>query len=61
MVAVPRHDTHGDGRGPSRRACWAKIRDGSSCRREPLPGTRYCPSHKQLDDGVAQTAIALAA
>ena len=45
----------------SRRACWAKIRDGSSCRREPLPGTRYCPSHKQLDDGVAQAAIALAA
>ena len=45
----------------SRRACWAKIRDGSSCRREPLPGTRYCPSHKQLDDDVAQTAIALAA
>ena len=30
--------------------CHASTRRGTACRRMPLPGTRYCPSHKHLDD-----------
>src|SRR3954452_19731912 len=30
--------------------CHATTRRGRPCQREPLPGTRYCPSHKHLDD-----------
>lgn len=29
--------------------CHATTRRGTPCRREPLPGSRYCPSHKHLD------------
>jgi hypothetical protein len=30
--------------------CHASTRRGTACQRIPLPGTRYCPSHKHLDD-----------
>jgi hypothetical protein len=30
--------------------CHATTRRGTPCRREPLPGSRYCPSHKHLDN-----------
>lgn len=30
--------------------CHATTRRGTPCRREPLPGSRYCPSHKHLED-----------
>jgi hypothetical protein len=30
--------------------CHASTRRGTACQRMPLPGTRYCPSHKHLDD-----------
>jgi hypothetical protein len=29
--------------------CHATTRRGTPCRREPLAGSRYCPSHKHLD------------
>jgi hypothetical protein len=36
--------------------CHATTRRGTACQREPLPGTRYCPSHKHLDDEIELTA-----
>jgi hypothetical protein len=30
--------------------CHATTRRGTPCQREPLPGSRYCPSHKHLDN-----------
>jgi hypothetical protein len=30
--------------------CHASTRRGTACQRMPLSGTRYCPSHKHLDD-----------
>jgi hypothetical protein len=32
--------------------CHATTRRGTPCQREPLPGSRYCPSHKHLDDEI---------
>ena len=29
--------------------CHATTRRGTACQREPLPGSRYCPSHKHLE------------
>ena len=37
-------------------ACHATTRRGTACQREPLPGSRYCPSHKHLDDDLSLTA-----
>ena len=31
------------------RACQASTRSGMPCKREPLPGRDYCPSHKHLE------------
>jgi hypothetical protein len=36
--------------------CHATTRRGTPCQREPLPGSRYCPSHKHLDDELELTA-----
>ncbi len=36
--------------------CHATTRRGTACQREPLPGSRYCPSHKHLDDEIELTA-----
>jgi len=36
--------------------CHATTRRGTACQREPLPGSRYCPSHKHLDDDLELTA-----
>lgn len=33
-----------------RLCCHATTRRGTACQREPLPGSRYCPSHKHLDN-----------
>jgi hypothetical protein len=30
--------------------CHASTRKGTACQRVPLPGSKYCPSHKHLDD-----------
>jgi hypothetical protein len=36
--------------------CHATTRRGTACQREPLPGSRYCPSHKHLDNELEATA-----
>src|SRR4051794_23696332 len=36
--------------------CHATTRRGTACQREPLPGSRYCPSHKHLDSEFEATA-----
>ena len=36
--------------------CHATTRRGTPCQREPLAGSRYCPSHKHLDDELALSA-----
>ncbi|MBX5470712.1 MAG: hypothetical protein IRZ21_12555 [Thermoleophilaceae bacterium] len=36
--------------------CQASTRKGAPCRRDPVPGSRYCPSHKHLEEGFATTA-----
>jgi hypothetical protein len=46
--------------------CHASTRKGTACQRVPLPGSKYCPSHKHLDEGfstadVPDTATAIAA
>ena len=33
--------------------CHATTRKGTSCQRVPLPASKYCPSHKHLDEDVA--------
>jgi hypothetical protein len=39
--------------------CHATTRKGTSCQRVPLPGSKYCPSHKHLDEALeAVTATA---
>ena len=30
--------------------CHASTRRGTACQRVPLPGTKYCPSHKHLEE-----------
>jgi hypothetical protein len=30
--------------------CHASTRRGTACQRVPLPGSKYCPSHKHLQD-----------
>jgi hypothetical protein len=30
--------------------CHASTRKGTACQRVPLPGSKYCPSHKHLDE-----------
>jgi len=34
---------------PEQRECAAFTRQGTPCRREPRPGSRYCPSHRHLE------------
>ncbi len=36
--------------------CHATTRKGTSCQRVPLPGSRYCPSHKHLEEEFEVTA-----
>jgi hypothetical protein len=38
--------------------CHATTRRGSSCQRVPLPGSKYCPSHKHLEDEFEVVAAA---
>jgi hypothetical protein len=40
------------------RECRACTRRGSPCRREPLPGRDYCPSHKHLEEPVEPAVVA---
>jgi hypothetical protein len=36
--------------------CHATTRKGTACQRVPLPGSKYCPSHKHLEEELASTA-----
>ena len=36
--------------------CHATTRKGTACQRVPLPGSKYCPSHKHLEEELATTA-----
>lgn len=40
--------------------CHATTRKGTSCQRVPLPGSKYCPSHKHLDEDLQEMAAAAA-
>ena len=40
--------------------CHATTRKGTSCARVPLPGSKYCPSHKHLDEDVQELAATAA-
>jgi hypothetical protein len=37
-------------------SCHASTRKGTPCQRVPLPGSKYCPSHKHLEEDFAATA-----
>ena len=36
--------------------CHASTRRGTPCQRVPLPGSKYCPSHKHLEEDFAAVA-----
>ena len=36
--------------------CHATTRKGTACQRVPLPGSKYCPSHKHLEEELTSTA-----
>ena len=38
--------------------CHASTRKGTACQRVPLPGSKYCPSHKHLEETFAGAAAA---
>ena len=38
--------------------CHASTRKGTACQRVPLPGSKYCPSHKHLEETFATSAAA---
>ena len=38
--------------------CHASTRKGTACQRVPLPGSKYCPSHKHLDEDFAEVVAA---
>ena len=41
--------------------CHATTRKGTSCQRVPLPGSKYCPSHKHLSETQSEELTATAA
>ena len=38
--------------------CHASTRKGTPCQRVPLPGSKYCPSHKHLEESFTEIAAA---
>jgi hypothetical protein len=53
---VDRHMQEGVSLDGSPLACHASTRKGTPCQRIPLPGSKYCPSHKHLEEDFAVTA-----
>ena len=41
---------HSEGRVGGLLRCAATTRRNQPCMREPIPGMRYCPSHRHLED-----------
>jgi hypothetical protein len=48
---VERHEREGLSLDGSPLSCHASTRKGTPCQRVPLPGSKYCPSHKHLEEG----------
>ena len=38
--------------------CHASTRKGTACQRVPLPGSKYCPSHKHLEESFTESVAA---
>ena len=38
--------------------CHASTRKGTACQRVPLPGSKYCPSHKHLEESFTEIVAA---
>lgn len=55
---VDRQEQEGVSLGGAPLSCHATTRKGTACQREPLPGSRYCPSHKHLDNEFEKAATA---
>jgi hypothetical protein len=53
---VDRHMQVGVSLDGSPLSCHASTRKGTPCQRTPLPGSKYCPSHKHLEEDFAVTA-----
>jgi hypothetical protein len=47
---VEQHEKEGLSLDGSPLSCHASTRKGTPCQRVPLPGSKYCPSHKHLDE-----------
>jgi hypothetical protein len=43
------------------RRCNAHTRRGTPCRRDPLPGREYCPSHQHLEEALGGAELPLGA
>jgi hypothetical protein len=53
---VDRHMQEGISLDGNPLSCHASTRKGTPCQRIPLPGSKYCPSHKHLEEEFAVTA-----
>jgi hypothetical protein len=53
---VDRHMQEGLSLDGSPLSCHASTRKGTACQRVPLPGSKYCPSHKHLEEDFAVSA-----
>jgi hypothetical protein len=53
---VVQHEREGLSIDGSPLCCHASTRKGTPCQRVPLPGSKYCPSHKHLEEGFVVTA-----
>jgi hypothetical protein len=47
---VDRQERQGISLDGSPLSCHASTRKGTACQRVPLPGSKYCPSHKHLEE-----------
>lgn len=55
-IAFLRTDEGADAATVNLMRCRAATRRGKACQRVPLPGSRFCPSHKHLDPAIAAKA-----
>jgi hypothetical protein len=53
---VDRHMQEGISLDGNPLSCHASTRKGTPCQRIPLPGSKYCPSHKHLEEEFAVSA-----
>lgn len=53
---VERHEREGLSLDGKPLSCHASTRKGTPCQREPLPGNKYCPSHKHLEEDFVTAA-----